>query len=63
MKRKEIIDLIGFVTIWIFARLRPENVYPEYINSFVTIWIFARLRQSKKRCVKRSKFCYHMDFC
>ena len=34
----------GFVTIWIFARLRPNCIIESKKNGFVTIWIFARLR-------------------
>ncbi len=33
-----------FVTIWIFARIRPYKIPVNFIKSFVTIWIFARIR-------------------
>ena len=33
-----------FVTIWIFARIRPGQLVVTKVVSFVTIWIFARIR-------------------
>ena len=57
------IDYIGFVTIWIFARIRQIKKILFKTNSFVTIWIFARIRLGSTEPIREEMFCYHMDFC
>ena len=38
-----------FVTIWIFARIRPMRKCYQGNLCFVTIWIFARIRLSVEK--------------
>ena len=37
---------LRFITIWIFARMKPKAEIEERLNSFITIWIFARMKHS-----------------
>ena len=50
------IEKMGFVTIWIFARIRQSRADDPDESGFVTIWIFARIRPNAKWIVQYISF-------
>ena len=58
MKHKSalLIDSLCFVTIWIFARMKPLSTAPTLQFRFVTIWIFARMKLHKLESGQRTRF-------